>query len=257
MILDQIVDRKRKELEELKRRCPLAELKEAAEGAGLPVRDFTAPLKEEGINIIAEIKKASPSKGIIREDFDPVEIARSYEAAGAKALSVLTESHYFLGSPSYIGMIKERVGLPLLRKDFILEEYQIYESRVLGADCVLLIVRILPPELLERLVALARRLGMAALVEVHTEEELKVALDTETTLIGINNRDLDTFRTDIAVTLELISHIPEGFVVVSESGIDSPADIARLKAAGVDAFLIGEALMRAEDTGAKLKELIT
>ena len=255
MILEEIVKKKREELETLKRVRPLEELKKGLEGRLQPARDFVSPLKQEGINIIAEIKKASPSKGIIREDFDPVEIAHTYEQAGAKALSVLTEKNYFLGAPEYIEAVRKAVELPVLRKDFIIEEYQLYESRLIGADCVLLIVRILSPEELRRFVGLAGELGMETLVEVHDRRELDVALSTNTTIIGINNRDLETFDTDINVSLELAREIPEDRVVVSESGICSYEDIRRLKAAGVDAFLIGEAFMKEQDIEKKFKEL--
>ena len=255
MILEEIVKKKREELEALKRVRPFEELKKGLEGGLQPARDFVSPLKQEGINIIAEIKKASPSKGIIREDFDPVEIAHTYEQAGAKALSVLTEKNYFLGAPEYIEAVRKAVGLPVLRKDFIIDEYQLYESRLIGADCVLLIVRILSPEELRRFVELARELGMETLVEVHNRRELDVALSTNTTIIGINNRDLETFNTDINVSLELARKIPEDRVVVSESGICSYEDIRRLKAAGVDAFLIGEAFMKEQDIEKKFKEL--
>ena len=255
MILEEIVKKKREELETLKRVRPFEELKKGLEGGLQPARDFVSPLKQEGINIIAEIKKASPSKGIIREDFDPVEIAHTYEQAGAKALSVLTEKNYFLGAPEYIEAVRKAVELPVLRKDFIIEEYQLYESRLIGADCVLLIVRILSPEELRRFVGLAGELGMETLVEVHDRRELDVALSTNTTIIGINNRDLETFDTDINVSLELAREIPEDRVVVSESGICSYEDIRRLKAAGVDAFLIGEAFMKEQDIEKKFKEL--
>ncbi len=255
MILEEIVEKKREEVETLKTLRPPEELKREAEKRSSRVRDFTTPLKEEGVNIIAEIKKASPSRGIIRQDFDPVKIARIYERAGAKALSVLTEKNYFLGTPEYIGAVKEAVGLPVLRKDFIIDEYQLYESRLLGADCVLLIVRILSPEKLRGFVRLARELGMETLVEVHTRGELETALSTDTTIIGINNRDLETFRTDTAVTIELVKHIPDGIVVVSESGIQNKEDIRRLRACGVDAFLVGEAFMREKDIERKFREL--
>ncbi len=255
MILEEIVEKKREEVDALKSLKPLEELKREVE-RGLPdTRDFSAPLKEEGINIIAEIKRASPSQGIIREEFNPTEIARTYEQAGAKALSVLTEKNYFLGAPEYIGAVKRVVGLPVLRKDFIVDRYQLYESRLLGTDCVLLIVRILSPEELRAFTRLAKGLGMATLVEVHNRRELEVALATDTDMIGINNRDLETFHTDMNTTLELVKDIPEEMVVVSESGIQNNEDIMRLKACGVDAFLVGEALMREKDIEKKFREL--
>ncbi len=255
MILQEIVKKKREEVEFLKSLKSLEELKREVEKGLQDTRDFSAPLKEEGINIIAEIKKASPSRGIIREEFNPTEIARTYEQAGAKALSVLTEKDYFLGAPEYIGAVKKVVGLPVLRKDFIIDQYQLYESRLLGADCVLLIVRILSPEELKKFAGLAKELGMATLVEVHDRRELEVALATGRDIIGINNRDLETFHTDINTTLELVKYIPEETVVVSESGIQNNEDIMRLKASGVDAFLVGETLMREKDIEKKFREL--
>lgn len=255
MILDEIMASKRDELDEVKERVPLDELLSCL--SDLPsTRDLPSALRADGINIIAEIKKASPSKGIIREDFDPVEIALAYEANGATAISILTEEKFFKGSLVFLSSIREKVSLPLLRKDFIFDHYQLVEARVCGADAVLLIAAVLDDDTLKSLLDGASELGLSALVEVHNEEELERTVQSGAELIGINNRDLKTFVTDIETTRRLIPLVPDDRVIVSESGINTRADIESLKSAGAGAFLIGEALMREPQPGEKLKELL-
>jgi len=261
--LGEIIRIKEERLREIKAGADyssrLGALRKEAEKAP-PVRDFYGALKEKGgpeaIRIIAEIKKASPSKGVIREDFSPDLIALDYELGGAAAISVLTEEKFFLGSLTFLREVRDVAGLPVLRKDFLLDEYDILESRAAGADAVLLIAAILEEGRLRRLLELARELGMRALVEVHSEAELDTALRTGAEIIGINNRDLSTFRVDLDTTRRLAPLVPEGKVIVSESGIEGRADILSLKEVGVDAFLIGETLMREKDPAEKLRELI-
>lgn len=257
-ILKEIIEHKGRELEDLfseggGRDALLRAIKSEVDEAD-PVRDFASVFKGGGTNIIAEVKKASPSKGILREDFDPVGIAEVYERSGAAAISVLTDSRYFMGSLDNLIHIREHTKLPILRKDFIIDEYQIYEARVAGADAVLLIAAVLDDAKLSEFLKLSTSLGMTSLVEVHSEDELTRALDAGAEMIGINNRDLNTFETDINTTIRLAGLIPDGKVIVSESGIDSRGDIDRLKGARVDGFLIGEAIMTAPDMGAKLRE---
>ncbi|MFZ3072714.1 MAG: indole-3-glycerol phosphate synthase TrpC [Thermodesulfobacteriota bacterium] len=220
-----------------------------------PPRVFSSAIIKDRINIIAEVKKGSPSKGIIRSGFDPLSIARTYEENGAAAISVLTDEKYFFGSFENLVMIRREVALPLLRKDFIIDPYQIYEARSAGADAVLLIAAALPKKTLSEFITLTESLGMAALVEVHTEDELFNALEAGATIIGINNRDLNTFKTDIATTARLAKLIPPGKIVVSESGINTYGDVKRLLIEGVKTFLVGEALVREKDVGRKLREL--
>ncbi len=223
-----------------------------------PCRDFAGELSRPGtVNIIAEAKKASPSKGVLCPDFDPVAIARCYADNGACALSVLTEKQFFQGDLQYLAQIRRAVDLPLLRKDFIIDPYQVYEARAAGADAFLLIASVLPEEELSSLIRLGSSLGMHALVEVHSQEELSVALHAKSRIIGINNRNLNTFCTNIETTVQLLPLIPDGIVTVSESGIATPDDIRRLRSCGIDAFLIGESLMRATDPGVKLSELLS
>jgi indole-3-glycerol phosphate synthase len=224
-----------------------------------PALDFAAAIrKKKGgpIRIIAEVKKASPSKGVIRERFDPVEIAKEYEAGGASAISVLTEEDFFLGHPDFLRRIRQAVRIPLLRKDFIFDPYQVWEARVLGADAYLLIVSLLDSKALEELVRVGKELGMTALVEVHSEEELATALSLPAEVIGINNRNLKTFLTDLGTTLELVKMIPQGHIVISESGIEKATDLETLDRTGVDAVLVGESLMRRPSPGEKLRELL-
>lgn len=222
-----------------------------------PARDFAGVLsRPDRINIIAEAKKASPSKGIIRPDFDPVSIAQCYEQNGAGAVSVLTEEHFFQGHLDYLRLIRRSVGIPVLRKDFIIDHYQVYEARAAGADALLLIAAALDTPELFSLLQLTHDLGMQALVEVHTADELKKALHVKPSIIGINNRNLNTFNANIQTTIELRALIPDDTIIVSESGINTSDDIKRLRSCGIDAFLIGEALMREPDPGLKLRQLL-
>src|SRR3990172_5920629 len=256
MILDEIVAYKQEELAETKRHLPLAEIKARAADAG-PSRGFGRALAGgEGIRLIAEVKRASPSKGIIREDFDPVKIAGTYEESGASCISVLTEKNYFQGSLEYLGNIRKRVDLPLLRKDFIIDEYQIHEARAFGADAILLIAACLDRRQMEDYLALAAGIGLDVLVESHTYQELDRSLLAGATLVGINNRDLSTFVVSLQTTLDLLKDIPDDRTVVSESGIKTRADVLTLRSGGVDALLVGESLMREKDIGKKVKELL-
>ena len=255
--LSRILGKKREEVAAAQAKTPLRELRAQA-AAAPPALDFIAALtaaKRPGRAIIAEVKKASPSKGLIRADFDPVAIARIYEANGARAVSVLTDAPFFQGHLDHLRAIRAAVGLPLLRKDFVLDPYQVYEAREAGADAVLLIAAALPDERLAELYALVHELGMAALVEVHDEAELAKALAVKPRLLGINNRNLATFQTDLETTFRLLPDC-QGLPAVSESGLNRPEDLERLRRAGVSAFLIGEALMVAPDLGARLRELV-
>ncbi len=258
MILDQIVADNLMELEARKHSLPLAEVRRVMLEQPPPL-DFTSALSGDRIQLIAEVKKASPSRGIIRYDFDPVEVAQTYASNGASAISVLTEAKHFQGSLNHLkdirnALVKERV--PLLRKDFLTDTYQIYESRAYGADSLLLIVAILTPEKLEELLGLSHELSMSCLVEVHNESELEIALRSQAKIIGINNRDLSTFTVDITTTQRLRPFIPADRIVVSESGIKNHSDMEKLREWGVDAVLIGESLMSAANITAKMKELL-
>jgi indole-3-glycerol phosphate synthase len=258
MILDQIVANKLSELEVAKRRFPLTEIRKAAEEQSPPL-DFLSALLGGGIKIIAEVKKASPSKGVIRSDFNPVEIARIYASNRASAISVLTEVKYFQGSLKHLKVIRRALGEnrpPLLRKDFILKPYQVYESRACGADSILLIVAILTPAKLKRLLELSHKSGMWCLIEVHNKVELEIALNSGAKIIGINNRDLHTFTTDITTTERLRPFIPADRTVVSESGIKRNSDMEKLRKWGVNAALVGESLIASPDIAAKMKELL-
>ncbi|HEY6011450.1 MAG TPA: indole-3-glycerol phosphate synthase TrpC [Nitrospirota bacterium] len=256
MILDEIVSYKKEELLETKRRIPLSELKSRVSNAG-PTRGFRKALETgEGIKLIAEVKKASPSKGVIRADFDPVKIAGTYEESGASCLSVLTEQKFFQGSLEYLGNIREKVGLPLLRKDFIIDEYQIHEARAAGADAILLIAACLEKEQMADYLGIAEQIGLDVLVESHTYPELDRSLLAGAKLVGINNRDLSTFVVNLQTTIDLLRDIPDDRIVVSESGIKTRDDVNRLQKAGVDAILVGESLMREKDIGKKVKELM-
>jgi len=259
MILDQIVADKLLELEASKRSSPLDQLRRVTLEQPPPL-DFTSALRSDHIQLIAEVKKASPSRGIIRHDFNPAEIAQIYANNGAAAISVLTETKYFQGSLDHLRDIRKALGdkkLPLLRKDFILDSYQVYESRACGADGLLLIVAILTPEKLETLLELSHELGMSCLVEVHNEAELEIALRSQARIIGINNRDLSTFAVDLTTTKRLWPLIPPDRIVVSESGIKNRSDLEKLREWGVDAVLIGESLMSAANIAAKMKELFS
>ena len=256
-ILARILDWKRQEVASATQSLPLAELRQRV--ATLPsTRSFYRALQaqpDQKPRIIAEVKKASPSAGLIRADFDPVAIAGIYARHGAAAISVLTDGKFFQGELPFLTAIRQHVQVPLLRKDFVVDPYQLYEARWYGADAVLLIAAALDVPQLIDLAALSRELGLEPLVEVHTAAELEKALEGSYRVIGINNRDLHTFRTDIATTLELLQHIPPDYQVVSESGLRDHATLTRLAAHGVAAFLIGESLMREPDIGAKLDEL--
>jgi len=256
--LQQIVADNRADLEARKRDVPLAELQGMASGQS-PALDFAAALRGDGISLIAEVKKASPSRGIISHDFNPVEIALTYAGNGAAAISVLTEPRYFQGSLDYLADIKRALGdmrPPLLRKDFIVDPYQVYEARAYGADAILLIVAILTPQSLAELLELGHQVGMKCLVEVHNEAEVEIALASGAGIIGINNRDLNTFAVDLATTGRLRPLIPPDRIVVGESGIKSRKDMEKLKKWGVDAVLVGESLMSAPDIAARMKELL-
>ncbi len=256
MILDTIIARTIKDLDSRKRAVSLDQLISTIEDQG-PARDFLSALaRPDAVNIIAEVKKASPSKGVIRPDFDPVTIARSYRDNGAQAVSVLTEEHFFQGHLDYLAMIRREIDIALLRKDFIVDPYQVYEARAAGADAFLLIAAVLDTEQLRALIRLGSSLGMHALVEIHTAAELKKAVHAESNIIGINNRNLNTFETTVETSLQLRPLIPTGIVTVSESGISTPDDIRRLRSCGIDAFLIGESLMRASEPGRKLCEFL-
>jgi len=257
-ILEKILSVKREEVAAAKRARPLAAMRADAESAD-PPRDFVGAMRAKIAAgepaVIAEIKKASPSKGVLREQFDPAQIVASYARHGAACLSVLTDVRFFQGHPHYLEKARSVSGLPVLRKDFLIEPYQVFESRALGADCVLLIVAALDDSQLAELEAAAEALGMAVLVEVHDESELDRALRLSTPLFGVNNRSLRTFETRLETTLDLLARIPSSRMLVTESGIVLPADVKRMRSAGVQAFLVGEALMRAPDPGAELANL--
>ena len=255
-ILDKIVARKREEIAQAKAAQPASELRARLKDAP-PVRDFFAPLAAAGpIKLIAEVKKASPSKGIIRADFDPPAIAQSYESAGASCLSVLTDEHFFQGHLRYLAQIREAVALPLLRKDFILDTHQLLEARLAGADAVLLIAECLDDCHLRKLHGEALELGLTPLVEFYDEENLERVLAAGATLIGVNNRDLRTFEVDLERSVRLRAKVPLDAVFVGESGIYSRDDVLRLQAAGVDAMLVGESLMREPDIAAATRRLL-
>lgn len=264
-ILDQIVAHKREELAGRGRRAPLAEVRRRAADAP-PARPFLAALQAPrvetqssataGVRLIAEVKGSSPSAGLIRADFDPAAIARAYEAAGAAAVSVLTDARFFKGADDHLTRVRGAVDVPVLRKDFTLEPYHIYEARAIGADAVLLIVAILDPRSVADLAALAADLGMAALVEAHTEEEVRTALGVRAAFVGINNRNLDTLETSLEVTRRLRPLVPPGVPVVAESGIEERRDVEEMQRLGVHAVLVGTALMRSSDPGARVRDLL-
>ena len=257
-ILQEIVKVKRREVERLKVEVPISELERRIEGQQ-PALNLAGALFGDTVRIIAEVKKASPSKGLLREDFEPKSLAKTYADKGAAAISVLTNADHFQGSIDHLCAVHSVANprkIPVLRKEFIFDEYQVYEARAYGADAILLIVAMLSPDELKSLMALSQKFWMQCLIEVHDEEELKVALDAGAEIIGINNRDLRTFITDLEVTERLASKIPFGKVVVSESGISNREHIRRIRSAGAHAALIGEALVTAPDVGAKLGELV-
>jgi indole-3-glycerol phosphate synthase len=257
-ILTRILARKREELEAARREVPMAEMHRRA-AAAPPPRDFAGALRAKIAAgrpaVIAEVKKASPSKGVLRADFDPAAIARSYEAGGAACLSVLTDRDFFQGSAENLARARAACSLPVLRKDFITEPYQVAEARAMGADCILLIAAAVARQDMQGLEASARSLGMAVLVEVHDAKELESALALQTPLLGINNRNLRTFETRLETTLDLLERIPADRLVITESGILARADVERMRARGVHGFLVGEAFMRAPDPGAELRAL--
>lgn len=257
-ILHQIVEVKRQEVAAAKKRVPLEAMRDDALSRVL-TRDFEGALRRKiaagRSAVIAEIKKASPSKGLLRADFIPADIAQSYAQAGAACLSVLTDRQFFQGENDFLKQARASCDLPVLRKDFMVDPYQVYESRVVGADCILLIAACLQDEQMAELEAIARSLDMAVLVEVHDGAELDRALELETRLLGINNRDLRTFEVKLETTLALMERVPSEKLLVTESGILGAADVKRMRDAGVHAFLVGEAFMRAEDPGAALTAL--
>ncbi|MDG0992121.1 MAG: indole-3-glycerol phosphate synthase TrpC [Luminiphilus sp.] len=257
-VLKKIIDRKVEEVGDRKRRQNLAAVKglaaEASSTRGF-IRALQGRIGAGRSAVIAEVKKASPSKGIIREDFRPAAIAASYEAGGAACLSVLTDIDFFQGADIYLSEARGACALPVIRKDFTIDPYQIWEARALGADAILLIVSCLELAQLQELYGVAKEAGLDALIEVHDRSELEEALLLKPDLIGINNRDLHTFETDLVTTLNLLSDIPEHIQVVTESGIHTMADVNRMRAAGVDTFLVGEAFMKATDPGTELRRL--
>jgi indole-3-glycerol phosphate synthase len=259
-ILTRILEAKRREVESAKARLPLRELERLARAAA-PPRGFEAALRKRAAEgrpaVIAEIKRASPSKGLIRSDFDPARIARSYAENGATCLSVLTDRDFFGGSRADLEAARGACTLPVLRKDFIVDPYQVFESRSWGADCILLIVGAVPDDELARLEAIAKDAGLDVLVESHDAEQLERALRLETALVGINNRNLKTFETRLETTLDLAPRIPSSRLLITESGVASQQDVARLKAAKVSAYLVGSAFMAAPDPGAELARLFT
>ncbi len=254
MILDDIIDHKRREVSEAIHRTPLAALKERIVSCS-PGMFSTAISATDRACLIAEIKKASPSRGVLRADFDPAALAGLYAESGASAISVLTDTRYFQGDASHLAQAKEASRLPVLRKDFIIDEYQIWESAAIGADAVLLIVAALSGEQLRDYLQLASHIGLDALVEVHDKKQLDTALDAGARIIGINNRDLRTFKTDLQVTMQLAPEVPDGHIIVSESGIHTGEDVRRVRQAGANAVLVGEALVTSDDITKKIREL--
>jgi indole-3-glycerol phosphate synthase len=255
-VLERIVAAKRREVAAARERLPMDEVEAQARAAPAP-RDFVGALRAHRPAVIAEIKKASPSRGVLREHFDPAAIAQSYERAGAACISVLTDRGFFQGAPEHLVAARAACRLPVLRKDFVLEPYQVFESRALGADCILLIAACLGVEEAKELERIALMLGMGVLVEVHDAQELKLALTLGTPLIGINNRNLRSFETRLQTTIDLLPHVPRERRVVTESGILSATDVRRMRAAGVETFLVGEAFMRAADPGSALQEIFS
>lgn len=264
MILDTLANASRTRVETAKREVSLMTLKEMIYQEGRIVRfhkredfAFEKALKGDGIHFICEVKKASPSKGVIAEDFPYLQIATEYEEAGASAISVLTEPEYFKGSNHYLSEISRSVGIPVLRKDFTVDEYQIYEAKIIGADAVLLICALLDTQTIQRYLAICDELGLSALVEAHSKEEVESAVAAGARVIGVNNRNLQTFEVDLGHCIRLREFVPEGTLYVAESGISTPEDMAQIAQAGVNAVLIGETLMRSEnkkDMVARLRE---
>lgn len=256
MILDEIVEKRKIQLECEKAAADFETVKKAAEKLDRQCISFKSALaKPDRLSVISEVKKASPSKGLIRPNFDPVKIAKEYETCGADAVSCLTEEHYFQGSSEYFKAIRQAIGLPMIRKDFIIDEYQIYEARLMGADAILLIAAVLGDEKLKRFGDIAHSLGLDILAETHDESELERVLALDFDIIGINNRNLKTFEVTLETTAKLAGMIPEGKVIVSESGIRDNADMKAVRGYGADAVLIGETLMRSGNIGATLTAL--
>ncbi|MBP6786484.1 MAG: indole-3-glycerol phosphate synthase TrpC [Candidatus Promineofilum sp.] len=254
-ILDEIMTHHRENLPKVMADVPFADVRAMAAVAP-PPRDFAAAVRAPGVSLIAECKKASPSRGLLIRNYDPVRLARLYEKTGARAISVLTDARHFQGALAHLRDVREAVGLPVLRKDFLFHPYQLYEARVAGADAVLLIAAVLSDAELRELSALASKLGMAALIEVHSEEELARVVQLKPGIIGVNNRNLQTFEVDFDNTARLRALIPPEIAVVGESGITSPDDVRAMRAAGVDAVLVGEALVRSKDIGGLTKALV-
>jgi indole-3-glycerol phosphate synthase len=254
-VLDRIVEARRSAIDHRKRVLPEAVLRMAVRKTE-PVRDFGAALTRDSVNIIAELKKASPSRGVLRGDFDPQALAPALERAGAAALSVLTEEEFFQGSLLHLRVARKATNLPVLRKDFIVDPWQVWEARATDADSFLLIVALLGREALSELLVLGRGLGMEPLVEVHTREEVSRAVEAGARILGVNNRDLRTMEVRLETSLELIEAIPNECIAVSESGLRTARDLARLRAVGFDAFLIGEHLMQSPDPAAALRALL-
>ena len=259
-VLKKILARKREEVIQRQSKISLTELKRQVETAS-PVRGFAAALAEKiqagEPGVIAEIKKASPSKGVIREHFDPVAIAQSYQQGGATCLSILTDIDFFQGADDYLKAARAASTLPVIRKDFIIDEYQVYEARALGADCVLLIVAALDPSTLKRLHQTALSVGLDVLIEVHDEQELEIALSLDNQLIGINNRNLHTFDVSLENTYQLLDKIPKDRIIVTESGINNRQDVLAMREKNVNAFLVGEAFMRCEEPGTALQQFFS
>ena len=257
-ILDKILAHKKQEIAEKQQRVPLTQMQEWAKDADAK-RPFEIMLRgaisADKPGVIAEIKRASPSKGVLREDFDPMAIARSYQLGGATCLSVLTDNEFFKGGGPILELARKACSLPVLRKDFIIDPYQVYETRVLGADCMLLIVAALTDDQLQELYALGKELNLDILVEVHDEQEMQRALTLKPTLLGVNNRNLHTFEVDLDITLRLREQFASDGLLVTESGIHTQEDVHKMRENGIDLFLVGEAFMRASDPGQKLKEL--
>ncbi len=253
-ILERILEVKRAEIAAAKLRAPLEDVERKAKAAAAP-RDFVGALRARDPAVIAELKKASPSRGVLREEFDPAAIARSYERAGAACLSVLTDERFFQGAAAHLAAAKGACSLPVLRKDFVIEPYQVWESRAMGADCILLIAACLTKEEMHEMESLAHELAMAVLVEVHDAAELDAGLTLATPLIGINNRNLRSFETRLETTLDLLPRVPRNRMVITESGILISDDVSRMRNAGIHTFLVGEAFMRAADPGAALRGL--
>lgn len=258
MVISEIIAKKRRDLEELKRRFPLHRLREAAEVKKKDRENLfkKAISRKKEFNLICELKKASPSEGVIREDFQPLRLAQAFEHAGACAISVLTETHYFKGRPSYLKTVRQATHLPLLRKDFLFETYQIYETALLEADAFLLISSALTDKELKELISLGKEFGMEALVETHTEEDLKKAINAGAEIIGINNRDLKTLSVDVSRAKGLLRHIPKGSVPIVESGIKTHNDLMEYKSLGVNTFLVGSIIMKSENVVEKIQSLL-